>query len=169
VTNQPPDIDAESVAAQLADQFGGTWKHWVGGNAGIPGANLWAQYRPDGDGRSIMVGMLLLADGLTSARLRAIPVGALEMGAAAEATGGEEQLRADLSKLPALTRGELSSEEFYKLVAEHFRVWVQHSTTPVAEMARESGEKPATVHAWVNRARGRGLLPEAERGKRARG
>jgi hypothetical protein len=66
-------------------------------------------------------------------------------------------------------RRDQSPEEFYKLVADHFRLWARHSTTPVAEMARDLMEKPATVHGWVNRARSRGFLPEAERGKRARG
>jgi hypothetical protein len=168
VTKQPKRGDSARVASWLTEEFGGTWRHWRGGDAGIPGADMWAQYRDDTDGKKVLVGMLLLADGITSARLRSIPVGVLESAASEIDTGGTEQLRSDLAKLAPLTRGDLVGDDFYRLVAEHFRLWARHSSTPAAEMARESGEKSATVHAWINRARSRGLLPEVERGKRAR-
>lgn len=108
--------------------------------------------------------MLLLADGITSARLRAIPVGALE-----QAVVGSVDSFEDLAALPPLERGDRPADEFYRLVAAYFTAWARRSPNPVAEMARASGEKSATVHSWVSRARQRGLLPEAERGKRARG
>ncbi len=168
VTDQPPPIDAEEIIEWLAEHFGGIWAHWTGGKAGIPGANLWAQYRRDGDGKNVMVGMLLLDDGLTSARLRAIPVGVLEDAMSLPEDGGEELLRAELAKLPPLERGELSPDDFYRLVAEHYKVWARFGRQPVAAMVRETGEKSPTVHGWVNRARARGFLPPVERGKRAR-
>jgi hypothetical protein len=168
MADKPDDIDVDAVAKRLAGEFGGIWMHWKGGPAGIPGADLWAQYRDDGDGRRVMVGMLLLADGITSARLRSIPVGALEMEAGVQKLDSEERLRAELAKLPPLIRGDQKPDEFYKLVADHFQLWAKHTTTPVAEMARDLLENPTTVHGWVNRARKRGFLPEAERGKRAR-
>lgn len=169
MADQPSAIDVEKIAAWLTGEFGGTWRHWKGGNAGIPDANLWAQFRDDSDGKKILVGMLLLADGITSARLRSVPVGILEDAAAQQDSGGEEQLRADLAKLAPLERGDLSTDDFYRLVAEHFKVWARYGRQPVAAMVRESGEKSPTVHGWVNRARARGFLPEVERGKRIRG
>lgn len=173
MADQTDKTDTDPVGTWLVEQFGGTWKHWKGGPAGIPGADLWAQYRTDADGKKVMVGMLLLSDGITSARLRAIPVGVLEASAATEEAGGPKHLEAELAELPPLARRRVPSgfppEEFYRLVAAHYRVWAKYSSTPVAEMVRASGENPATVHAWVNRARRRGLLPAAERGKRARG
>lgn len=168
VADQPAAIDAEKIAAWLTDEFGGTWRHWKGGPAGIPDADLWAQFRDDPDGKTVLVGMLLLADGITSARLRSVPVGVLEDAAAQQQFGGEAQLRADLAKLPPLERGDLSTDDFYRLVAEHFKVWARHGRQPVAAMVRQSGEKSPTVHGWVNRARARGFLPEVERGKKAR-
>lgn len=159
---------ADAVAGWLTDEFGGQWTRFSGGEVYIPGASLWAQFRVDGDGKTVMVGMLLLADGITSARLRTIPVGELEETAAARSAGGESRLRAELAQLAPLARGDLSTAEFYALVAEHFKVWARHSRQPVAEMVRASGVSSGTVHAWVNRARARGLLPVAERGKRVR-
>jgi hypothetical protein len=169
VTSKPADIDAQKIAAWLSGQFGGTWNHFEGGPGGVPDANLWAQFRPDDDGKLVMVGMLLLADGITAARLRSVPVGVLEDAAAQIEGGGEAQLRAELAKLPPLERGDLDADDFYRLVAEHYKVWARHGRQPVAAMVRETGEKSPTVHAWVNRARARGFLPPVERGKRVRG
>lgn len=159
------EVDHEQVAAWLADQFGDTWRHWEGGPAGIPGADLWAQYRDDTDGKKVMVGMLLLADGITSARLRAIPVGELERGD----REAEKILRAELAKLPPLKRDGQPAEDFYRLVADHFKVRARYSPNPARDMARDAGEKLVTVHSWINRARTRGFLPQVARGKRARG
>lgn len=159
---------AGDVAGWLAGQFGGQWRRFDGGDVYIPGAVLWAQFREDADGKTVLVGMLLLADGITSARLRAIPIGELEAAAAAVDAGGEAGLRSQLEALDPLARGSLGADDFYALVAEHFKVWARHERQPVARMARAAGVNPATMHAWVSRARARGLLPVAARGKRVR-
>lgn len=162
-------LSDKGVSDWLKRQFGGSWMLLEGGAGGIPGARLWSQFQPDPDGRLTLVGMLLIADGITADRLRKIPVGVLEDAASQAGYGGEEQLRATLAKLPPLKRGDLSAAEFSGLVAEHYKAWVRHTSRPAAAMARESGEKGPTVHGWIREARLRGLLPEAERGKRARG
>ena len=159
----PPDGE---ISDWLAGRFGGAWMPWHGGPADT---RLWAQFQADADGRTVLVGMLLLSGGITCDVLRRVPVGALESAAREADFGGEQQLETELAKLPALQRGDLPPIEFSRLVAQHYRLWARHTSRPAAAMMRASGRKSGTVHGWIHEARQRGLLPEAERGKRARG
>ena len=76
-------------------------------------------------------------------------------------------MRGELAKLPPLRRGDLSAVEFSALVASHYKIWARYVAKPAAAMANEWDVNGNTVHGWIGDARLRGLLPEAERGKRA--
>ncbi|WP_033338897.1 hypothetical protein [Catenuloplanes japonicus] len=162
--DQPVFIDANVLAQLLREQADGEWMRWEGGPAGIPDATLWAHFKPDADGRKVMVGMVLLTDGITSADLRRIPVGELEKAYANRTAEPDD----DPATLPPLRRGDSSYDEFLRLLARHYLAHAQRTTRPAAAIVKESGEKSATVHGWIHDARQRGILPEAQRGKRIR-
>jgi hypothetical protein len=88
---------------------------------------------------------------------------------AKKVAGSEQRMTDELAALPPLERGSLSALEFSEVVADHYKVWARYVPTPAAGMGKRWGVKSATVHSWIREARLRGLLPEAERGKRARG
>lgn len=157
------------TAKLLSEAFGGDWTRWESGPAGIPGAVMWAQVKPNADGRVVLTGLALVGDGITAESLRRIPVSIIEQESAKLAAGDREQMRAELDKLAPLERGALSAGEFSSLLAEHYKVWARYTPKPAAGMSQQWGVKSATMHGWIREARLRGLLPEAERGKRARG
>lgn len=157
-------IDADALAQLLREQGEGEWMRWDGGPAGIPNGTLWARFKPDADGRKVMVGLVLLTDGITSAGLRSIPVGELEKAYANHTAEAAD----DPAELPPLHRGNLSYDDFLRLLARHYLAHAQRTTRPAAAIVKETGEKSATVHGWIHDARQRGILPEARRGKRAR-
>lgn len=169
VPEQRANIDDAEISQWLTDNIGGDWMRFKGGPAGIPGADLWAQFKPDPDGRMVFVGMLLLTDGLTGNLLRRVPIGPLEDAARQAGIGSPTAMKVELDRLPPLRRGDLDAGEFLALVAEHYKVWARYEARPVAGMASRWGVPSGTVHSWVHDARKAGLLPEAERGKRARG
>lgn len=164
-----PEADFERVSAMLAEAFGGDWTKWEGGPGGIPGAVMWAQVKPNADDRMVLTGLVLVGDGITAESLRRIPVRVIEQASAEVAAGNRDRMRAELAKLPPLERGTLSAGEFSQLVADHYKVWARYTLKPAAGMSAEWGVKSATMHGWIREARLRGLLPEAERGKWARG
>lgn len=79
--------------------------------------------------------------------------------------------------LPPLQRVRgMSADDFFRLVAVHYRVWAAvraHPSAaaevagPSAMMAARAGEKPATVQYWIWQAQQRGFLPPVLRGKAA--
>lgn len=153
-------------AKQLTEAFGGEWTRWESGPAGIPGGAMWARLAANADGRMVLTGLVLVGDGLTAESLRRVPVSVIERTTAEQAAGTEEEMRAELAELPALERGDRTPADFAELVASHYKVWARFTSNPVAGMSAGWGIKSGTVHAWVHDARKRGLLPEAERGKR---
>lgn len=169
VPPKPRKSDDEATAALLAKAFGGTWTRFEAGPASkVLDGVLWAQMKPNADDRPVLTGVLIFGDRLTAEGLRKVPVSIIEQGLAERSSGTDAQRDAELAKLPALERGDLAAAEFSGLVAEHYRVWARYSPRPAAGMAARWGVKSATVHSWIREARLRGLLPEAERGKRAR-
>ncbi len=163
-----PTPEDERVAEQLSGLFGGTWTAWRGGGSKTRGLTMWSQVRPNADDRGVLTGLVILGDGITADSLRQIPVVVLEQ--AADLKGGsEDRMRRELAKLAPLERGDLSADEFAGRVAEHYRLWARFRSRPAAAMSEEWGVNLNTMHSWIRGARERGLLPEAERGKRARG
>lgn len=169
VPEQRANIDDAEIIPWLVGTFGGDWMRFKGGPAGIPDADLWAQFMPDDDGRPTFVGMLLLSDKLSGHMLRKVSIGALEVAVRSLHDESAAGLDAELARLAPLERGSLSTGEFLALVAEHYKVWARYESRPAAGMAKRSGVASGTMHSWIHDARKAGLLPEAERGKRARG
>jgi hypothetical protein len=153
----------------LTEAFGADWVLWKPGPGGIPGAVMWTQAKSNADGRKVLTGLVVVGEGITAESLRKIPVSVIEQAMAESSAGTEEQMRAELAKLSPLERGSLSAAEFSRLVADHYKVWARYTSNPAAGMSGEWGVKSGTMHGWIREARLRGLLPEAERGKRARG
>jgi hypothetical protein len=168
VSDQQPDIDGPEITAWLAEKLGGDWMQFKGGPAGIPDADLWAQFKPDDDGRPTFVGMLLLSDKLSGHMLRKVSIGELERAVRSRHAESAAGMDAALAQLAPLERGSLSAGEFLALVAEHYKVWARYEARPAAGMAKRAGVASGTVHSWIHDARKAGLLPEAERGKRAK-
>lgn len=140
-----------------------------GGPAGIPDADLWAQFKPDEDGRPTFVGMLLLSDKLSGHMLRKVSIGALEIAVRNASAANDSGFDAELGRLPPLERGKLSSGEWLALVAEHYKVWARYEARPAAGMAKRWGVPSGTMHGWIHDARKARLLPPAERGRQAGG
>lgn len=133
---------------------GGHWQVLPTENA--PDGVVAAQFTEGESGRLVLTGLVLLADRITAEQLRAIPVTQLERNANLARRDVHEQL----DRLPPLKRTPgMDPEEFSRLVAEHYRVWVRAVPNPVAAMAKRSGVKLATMHTWVREARLRGFLP----------
>lgn len=130
---------------------------------------MWTKVGANADGRMVLTGLAVVGDGLTAESLRRIPVSVIEQAMAEKTAGTDEQRKAELAKLPPLERGSLSAAAFSQLVADHYKIWARYTARPAAGMAGEWDVKSATIHGWIREARLRGLLPEAERGKRARG
>lgn len=164
-----PDVPAANTGEVLAETFGGHWVRWEAGPAGVPGGTMWARLGDSPEGRPVITGLVITGDVLTAESLRRVPVRIIEQAMAESRAGTEEQMRAELEALPPLERGDLPAAAFSQLVADHYRIWARYVSRPAAGMAERWGVKSATMHGWIREARLRGLLPEAERGKRARG
>jgi hypothetical protein len=108
------------------------------------------------DGRTVVTGLTLESDVITSEMLRQIPLARIEQAA---------NSGADINLPPLRRKDGMDSDEFSRLVAEHYKVWARYVPSPVARMADHVGIKPATLHSWVREARLRGHLPPARRGK----
>ena len=123
----------------------------------------------------------------TTERLRAVPLGRIEMSAKAttEVVVGLAVLRnepvpEDLErwfaarpparmpttreKLTKPRRGGLD-DAFYRRVANAYRVAVANGVNPRPTIARDAGASPDTVARWVSEARRRGFLPKTTPGK----
>jgi hypothetical protein len=122
---------------------------------GRPGVSV--RLAPTRSGRLVVTGVCVEAPAVTADMLRQIPLAAIEREANAA--------RADGPVLPALQRGDLSAEDFSRLVADHFKAWAKAVPNPAAVMAEHAGVKSPTMHTWIRDARLRGLLPPAKRGK----
>lgn len=164
-----PDVPLERAITSLTEAFGADWLTWDQGIDGEPGTFVFVQAKSNADGGKVLTGLAVVGDGIRAEALRRIPVREIERIMAEIAAGTEETMRAELAKLPPLKRDDLSSLDFSRLVAEHYKVWARHVAKPAASMAQEWDVKSNTMHSWIRDARLRGLLPEAERGKRARG
>lgn len=164
MSNVPP----ERVIELLSDAFGEGWTLWDSGR-GAPATYVFVQAKTNADGRGVLAGLVLAGDGITAESLRQVPVSVIERVLGERSVGTEKDMRAELAKLPPLERGDLSAEDFSRLVAAHYKVWARRVPKPAAAMAREWGVNGNTMHGWIREARLRGFLPEAERGKRARG
>ncbi|MGW5272744.1 hypothetical protein ACWEQP_09195 [Streptomyces sp. NPDC004044] len=160
MADQWQDMSEGDIERALTSAFGGMWRAWVSDKA--PFKRAAAQFVEGKDGRLVMSGLLVLDDAITTDRLKAVPVRALENSwNLTKNVDAREEIR----ELPKLERDARSPEEFAQLVAEHYRAWAAIVPHPVAAMAADAGVKPPTVHSWVREARLRGLLPPAKRGK----
>jgi hypothetical protein len=162
-----------ALTKKLTEEIGPRWSGWHY-DVAVPGAALWAMTEEDADGRWVVTGIVLLAEAVTADMLRKVPIEAIEnstnLGVRLEDAEGSTVLAHDrahteLAKLPRLERGDLESEEFSRLVAEHYRVWARYVPHPAAAMAAQADVKPPTMHTWIREARLRGFLPPAKRGK----
>lgn len=169
------DFDESFVndfAKVLSQKTGLDWRGVHKGHANaIPEAAVFNALRQDENGRWVLAGVMVLADirpdgpgdAVTAEMLRKVSVTAMENSA--NLTGVDELIHGQLDELPRLERADRGPEEFSRIVAEHYKVWAQYVTHPVAAMAAEAKVKPATMHTWVREARLRGFLPPARRGK----
>jgi len=72
---------------------------------------------------------------------------------------------------PRIGRARLSRpdgrdpEDFYRLVAEAYRDYVQRTHKPARQIADEAGVPIATARRWINHARELGLLEKGQRGR----
>lgn len=157
-----PDPRPEDLDGLLGVRWVGPWE-----GTAVPDATMFARFTETESGRSVLSGLLLLGDALTSEQLRKVPVTALENSWNLSAGHGQAdtELREELAKLPPLRRAEMSPEEFSKIVAQHYSVWAKVVPHPGAAMAAEWDVKAPTMHTWIREARLRGLLPPARRRK----
>lgn len=159
----PVDRDhLDELAAKLAkDAVIDEWRAWGVGEL-VPGVAVTAGFARDENGRYILTAAFLSGGAVTSDTLRRVPVVVLENAM----NIGHDAVRDDVDQLPPLRRTrEMSSEDFSRLVAEHYKVWARGVPHPVAAMAADANAKLPTVHTWVREARLRGLLPAAKRRK----
>ena len=139
---------------------------WNAESSGVPGVEVYAEYRQAESGRWHVAGLLLRADALTADQLRRVPMAALENSMNLSAADAMACLEEEKRALPELRRGEgMSPEDFSKLVASHYEMWARYVEHPADAMAKEYGVKPPTVHTWIREARLRGFLRPAHRGK----
>lgn len=161
---EPGQIDVHDVAEALEGLFGGDWV-WHK-DAGKSGKSLWTQYHTV-EGRVQVTGVVVLGESITGADLRRVPLGAIENAANLGVERAEDQTRAELSALPPLERTGQSSEQWSRLVAQHYTAWAKFVLNPAAAIAADLGVNRQTVNSWIREARLRGLLPPARRGKSA--
>ncbi len=159
------DTDPREIERWLTERFGGVWLCWRPETSLVPGTTVAAQLKENEAGRYVLTGLLLLGEVVTADSLRKVPVAAIE-NTTNLSTGVYGKMRAELAKLPPLTRTpDMAPEDFSRLVAQHYNVWARYVPHPAAAMAAEAGAKVPTVHTWVREARLRGFLPPARRGK----
>lgn len=159
---EPGQIDVHDVAEALEGLFGGDWV-WHK-DAGKSGKSLWTQYDTV-EGRVQVTGVVVLGESITGADLRRVPLGAIENAANLGVERAEDQTRAELAALPPLERTGQSSEQWSRLVAQHYTAWAKFVLNPAAAIAADLGVNRQTVNSWIREARLRGLLPPARRGK----
>ena len=124
-------------------------------------------------------------DGVTGALLRQLPLAQIERQERNRVTQTVEQmdefmrvnnernnllvLQRMLAKLPDASKRRSMPDEFYELVAAVYMIQVRNVTdvlpTPSLIISRVTGAPLPTVQGWVRRARLRGYLPPARRGK----
>lgn len=147
------------------DQLGGD--DWGAIDDVAPGVRVYATWGEQSDGRMVVTGLCLRGSAehpLTADALRAVPIGRLE---AAPNEIRATSARRALDQVAPLTRpgDQVSGDEFYKIVAAHYRWHVSVSHKPAAEMAAAAEVPVVTVHRWIREARRRGFLPPARKGK----
>lgn len=151
----------------------------------------------EAQGRRVVMDLVLVGEpwppGITSAVLKAMPVGWLEsmvntpdaIALLASRDDGNprsdetsEALRRRLNSYfekvlpfaadepPTLTRPNgVNPEGFYQIVAANYLSAVRTSQRPAAVLAEQAGVPVATVHRWIAETRRRGLLPPARKGR----
>ncbi|MEJ7772527.1 MAG: hypothetical protein WKF51_11550 [Geodermatophilaceae bacterium] len=158
------DVVLQQLAADLERRISAEFTWSVAADPRVPGTGYVVLYSPASSGRLVVSALLLVGEALTSDTLRHVPISAFENAANLSRHDVNRQALADL---PPLRRSpELSSEEFSKLVADHYLLWAAAVPNPASAMAAEHGVKLPTMHGWIREARLRGLLPRAQRGKR---
>jgi hypothetical protein len=150
------------------------------------GATLSVQMEPSRDGQWC-IGSITVShpDGVTGSLLRQLPLAqverqernrltqtAREMHEAFTAHNERDpvaRLQRMLAKLPDASQRRSMPDEFYELVAAAYMLHVRNVTaalpTPSLIISKVTGTPLPTVQGWVRRARLRGYLPPARRGK----
>lgn len=158
-------VDYQPGADALWDRLGG--EDWGAIDGVVEGVRVYATWKEQANTRLVVTGLVLGGSPehpLTADTLRAVPIGRLEAVA--------NDLRSSLGQ-QALSRPEvklsrpngLNPDEFYKIVAQHYRWHAAVSPKPAARMAEAADVPPTTVHRWIREARLRGHLPPGSRGK----
>lgn len=151
----------------------------------------------ESEGRRLIVDLLVggqpWAPGLTSATMKAIPIGWIEsvintpaaLAALAERDDGDfkndqtlnafreretefiaEQVPYVTDELPKLTRPDGSDpDSFYRQVANAYAAAVTKTGRPAVLLAEEAAVPVPTVHRWIAESRRRGFLPPARKGR----
>lgn len=107
------------------------------------------------DGRQIVSGVYIEAERVTADLIRRVPLARIE----AEANAGHDTLLPDAPP----SREGLTSEEFSRLIAEHFLLFRGVTPNPAAAMSERWGIKRPTIAGWIREARLRGFLAEPRR------
>lgn len=159
-------MDYAPGADDFWDRLGGG-EQWGAIDGVVPGVRIYVTWGEQATGHLAVTGLCVKGNAehpVNANLLRAIPIGRLE---AAPNEYLHRQAVDALKQVKPLGRRNprMSADDFYRLVATHYRWHAAVSKRPAARMAEAGGVPVSTVHRWIREARSRGHLPPGHQGR----